>query len=161
MLANLVRRKILARVGDERIDRAIEFVAGTIPVQPIVPAFVADQSLGKLPGEVSRRTSKILFLSFDQLAACIHRCKFIPANAPEENLVFAHGCVEIPRTVLSHQRNWKRPILGSDYQGFCSVRLCDEPMHLLVFHDEACASIRIFDRVSGGDYILPGWSEDT
>src|SRR6266850_3861430 len=33
-------------------------------------------------------------------------------------------------------------------------------MHLLVFDDEAGASIRIFHWVAGGDDILPGWSED-
>ncbi len=83
MLANLVLRKILARVSDEGVDRAIEFIGSTVPVQTIVLALIADQSLGKLLGEVSRRMSKILFLRFDQLAACIHGSKFIFADAPE------------------------------------------------------------------------------
>src|SRR5260370_12282841 len=34
-------------------------------------------------------------------------------------------------------------------------------MHLLIFDDEAGPSIRIFDRVTGGDYLLPGWSKNT
>src|ERR1700687_4175605 len=33
-------------------------------------------------------------------------------------------------------------------------------MYLLVFDDEAGASIRIFPPVAGGNYILPAWSED-
>src|SRR6266852_1095228 len=42
MLANLVGWEILARVSDERVDRAIEFIASTVPVQTIVPTFIAD-----------------------------------------------------------------------------------------------------------------------
>src|SRR5467141_1002535 len=50
MLANLVRWEILACVSDEGVDWAIELIAGTVPVQTIVPAFVANQFLRELIG---------------------------------------------------------------------------------------------------------------
>src|SRR5438445_8647226 len=109
MLANLVRWEILARVGNERVDRAIELIASTVPVQTIVPTFIADQFLGELAGQVTWRARKILFLRFDQFAARVHGGKFISADAPEYDLVFARGRVEIPRTVVLHQGNRKGP----------------------------------------------------
>src|SRR6266481_423629 len=160
MLANLVRWEILARVSDERVDRAIELIASTVPVQTIVSAFIADQFLGELLRQVTRRACKILLLRIDQIAARIHGGKFISAYAPEYDLVFTRGRVEIPRTVILHQGNRKRPVFGSDYQGHSSVGLCHEPMHLLVFDDEASASIQVFHWVAGREDILSGWSED-
>src|SRR5712692_4659748 len=118
MLANLVRWKILARVSDERVDRASELIASTVPIQAVVPAFIADQFLGVRLGKTFRGPGVVLFLGIHQIAT------------------------------------------GPDHQGYCSVRLCHEPMHLLVFDDEAGASIRIFHWVAGGDNILPGRSED-
>ena len=47
-----------------------------------------------------RRTRKILFLCFDELAARIHGGKFILAHAPEYDLVLACGRIEIPRAVI-------------------------------------------------------------
>src|SRR6266478_7508603 len=127
MLANLVHWEVLARISDERIDWAIELIAGTLPVQTIMLALVANQLLRKLFGDAGRRTRKILFLCFDQVAARIHRGKFILAYAPEYDLVFACGGVEIPRAVIVHQGNRKRPIFGSDNQGYRSARLANEP----------------------------------
>ena len=72
VLANLVGWKILARVCDERVDRASELIASAVPIQAVVPAFIADQSLSELLGEVAWRVRKILFLRFDQFAARIH-----------------------------------------------------------------------------------------
>src|SRR6267143_3626641 len=144
VLANLVGWKILARVCDERVDRASELIASAVPIQAVVPAFIADQSLSELLGEVAWRVRKILFLRFDQFAARIHGGKFVSADAPEYHLVFARGRVEIPRTVILHQRNRERPVFCPDYQGYCPVRLCEKPMHLPVFDDEADPSIQIF-----------------
>ena len=79
MLANLVSWEILACISDERVDRALELIAGTVPIQTIVPAFIADQSLGELLRLVSRRVRKILLLRIDQFAACIHGGEFISA----------------------------------------------------------------------------------
>src|SRR5260370_25758728 len=84
MLANLVRWEILACVSDERVDRAIELIVSTVPVQTIVSAFIADQFLGELLGEVTRRARKILLLRFYQVAARLHGGYFISANAPED-----------------------------------------------------------------------------
>src|SRR5260370_3140341 len=42
VIANLVGWEILACVSDERIDRAIELIVSTMPVQTVVPAFIAD-----------------------------------------------------------------------------------------------------------------------
>src|SRR6266568_1739026 len=103
---------------------------------------------------------KILLLRVDQLAAVVHGGNFILADAPEEDLVFSCWRVEIPPTVVIHQWNRTGPVFGSDYQGYCPVRLCDEPMHLLVFDDEADARIQIFLWVAGREDILSGWSED-
>ena len=50
MLANLVRWEILARVSDERVDRTVELIVSTVPVQTIVLAFFADQFLSELAG---------------------------------------------------------------------------------------------------------------
>src|SRR6266704_2170881 len=72
MLANLVRWEILPRVSDERVDRAIELIASTVPIQTIVPTFIADQFLGELLRQVTRRAGKILLLGIDQIAARIH-----------------------------------------------------------------------------------------
>src|SRR5712692_6597387 len=160
MLANLVRWKILARVSDERVDRAIELIAGTVPIETIVLAFIADQFLGELIGKVTLRACKILFFRRDQIAARIHGSNFISTDAPEYDLVFARGRVEIPRAVFLHQRNRKWPVFCPDNQGYHSVRLCHEPMHLLVFDDEAGARIRIFHWVAGRDDILSSRSED-
>src|SRR4029077_4719372 len=81
MLANLVRWKILARVGDERIDGAIELISSTVPVETIVLAFIADQFLRELLGEIRRRTRRIFLLGVDQLTACIYGGQFIFADA--------------------------------------------------------------------------------
>src|SRR5256885_13995836 len=82
------------------------------------------------------------------------------SDAPEYDFVFTYSRVEIPRTVLLHQGNRKRPVFGAHDQAHGSVRFCDKAMHLLVFHDEAGPSIRIFDRVAGRKYILCGSSKD-
>src|SRR5712691_8080783 len=160
MLANLLRWKILARVSDERVDRAIELIAGTVPIETIVLAVIADQFLGELIGKVTLRACKILFLRRDQIAARIHGSNFISTDAPEYDLVFAGGRVEIPRTVVLHQGNRKGPVFGPDYQGYSSVRLCHEPMHLLVFDNEADPSIQIFLWVAGREDILSSGSKD-
>src|SRR6266568_923478 len=160
MLANLVGWEILARVSDQRVDRAVELIASTVPIQTIVSTFIADQFLGELLRQVTRPARKILLLRVDQLAAGVHGGNFILADAPEEDLVFSCWRVEIPRTVVIHQWNRTGPVFGSDYQGYCPVRLCDEPMHLLVFDDEADARIQIFLWVAGREDILSGWSED-
>src|SRR6266851_4470496 len=160
MLANLVGWEILACVSDERVDRAIELIVSTVPIQTIMPTFIADQFLGELLGLVDWRTRKILFLRFGQFAARIHGGKFISANAPEYDLIFARHRIEIPRTVFLHQGNRKGPVFGSDYQGYCSVCLCDEPMHLLEFDDEANSAVQVFLWVAGREDILSGWSQD-
>src|SRR5229473_7156575 len=160
MLANLVRWEILPRVSDERVDRAVELIASTMPIQTIVSTFVANQFLSELAVEFTWRARKILFLRVDQIAAGVHGGKFISADAPENDLVFARDRVEIPRIVVFHQGNRKRPVFGSDYQGHRSVRLCHEQMHLLVFDDESRASIRVFCWVAGREDLLSGCSED-
>src|SRR5260370_10721035 len=151
---------MLARVSDERVDRAIELIASTVPIQTIVSAFIADQFLGELLGDVTWRARKILFLRRDQIAARIHGSNFISTDAPEYDLVFACGRVEITRTVVLPQGNRKAPVFGPDYQGYSSVRLCHEPMHLLVFDNEADASIQIFLWVAGREDIPSGGSKD-
>ena len=83
MLANLVRWKILARVSDERVYRAIELIISTVPVQTIVLAFIADKFLGELLGDAIRRARKVLLLRFDQIVARIHGRNFIFAYAAE------------------------------------------------------------------------------
>src|SRR6267142_3702783 len=83
VLTNLVGGEILPRVCDERVDRASELITSTMPIQTVVSAFVADQFLGELLGEVAWRARKILFLRVDQFAAPIHGGKFISADAPE------------------------------------------------------------------------------
>src|SRR5216684_7269789 len=160
MLANLVRWEILACVSDKRVDRASELIVSTVPIQTIVSAFIADQFLSELAGEFTWRARKILFLRVDQIAAGVHGGKFISADAPEYDLVFARRRVEIPRIVVFHQGNRKGPVFGSDNQGYSSVGLCHEPMHLLVFDDESRASIRVFCWVAGREDLLSGCSED-
>src|SRR5713101_1967176 len=160
MLANLVRWEILACVSDERVDRAVELIVSTVPVQTIVSTFIADQFLSKLAGEFTWRARKILFLRIDQISARVHGGQFISADAPKYDLVSARGRVEIPRTVALHQRNRKGPVFGSDNQGYSSVHLCHEPMHLLVFDNEADPSIQIFLWVAGREDILSSGSKD-
>src|SRR6267143_5353972 len=160
MLANLVGWEILACVSDERVDRAIELIVSTVPVQAIVPAFIADQFLGELLRKGARRACKILFLRTDQFAARIHGGKFISTYAAEYDLVFPGVGVEIPRTVVVHQGNRKRPVFGPNNQRDSSARFSHEPMHLLVFDDESRASIRIFCWVAGREDLLSGRPED-
>jgi hypothetical protein len=50
LIADLVLWTFSVRISDERVDRAIKLVVSTLPVQAIVPAFVADQFLRKLLG---------------------------------------------------------------------------------------------------------------
>ena len=114
MFANLVRREILARVSDEGVYRTIELIVGAVPVQTIVPALIADKFLGKLVGEVGWRVGEVFLLRFDQLAACINGGEFIPADAPEHDLVFARGSVEKPCAVIIDEWNRKRPVLRAD-----------------------------------------------
>src|SRR6266852_2999820 len=160
MLANLVGWDILACVRDERVDGAIELIVSTVPVQTIVPAFIADQFLGELLRKGARRARKILFLRTDQFAARIHGGKFISTYAAEYDLVFPCVGVEIPRTVVVHQGNRKRPVFGPNNQRDSSARFSHEPMHLLVFDNESRASIRIFRWVAGREDLLTGSSED-
>ena len=160
VLTNLIGREILARVSDERIDRAVGLVAGTLPVQTIMLAFVANQLLRKLFGEISRRTLKILFLRLYQFAARIHGCKFVLTYAPEYDLFFACGGVEIPRAVIVHQGNRKWPVFGSDHQRYRSVRLGHEAMHLLIFDDETYAGIGIFRSIARREDVFSGWPEN-
>src|SRR5882724_5790292 len=160
LVANFVLGAFPVRISDERVDRAIGFIVGTVPVQTIMPALIADELLRKLLWDVTRRTRKILFLCFDELAARIHGGKFILAHAPEYDLVLACLRIEIPRAVVVRQGNWKRPVFGSHNQGYLSVRLGHEPMHLLIFNDEGLTSIRIFRWVAGREDILPRWSEN-
>src|ERR1700688_1056301 len=60
-LANLVGWEILPRVSDEWVDRAIGLIVGALPVQTIVPAFIANQFLC----ELIRRAGEILFFRID------------------------------------------------------------------------------------------------
>jgi len=113
MLASLgPSSEILASVCDERIDGAIELIACAMPVQTIVPAFIADQFLGELLGLVNWRARKILFLRLDQFAARIHGRKFILPMRRNTILVFPRVRVEIPRAVVVHQGNRKRPVFA-------------------------------------------------
>src|SRR5260370_380068 len=159
MLDNLVGWEILACVRNERVDRAIELIVGTMPVQTIVSAFIADQFLCELLRKGARRACKILFLRTDQFAARIHGGKFISTYAAEYDLVFPGVGVEIPRTVVVHQGNRKRPVFGPNNQRDSSARFSHEPMHLLVFDNESRASIRIFRWVAGREDLLTGSSE--
>src|SRR5260370_38743646 len=118
------------------VYRATELVVSTVPVQTSVLAFIADQFLGELHGKVTWRAREILFLRFHQLAACIHGGGVISTDAPEYNLGFASGRVEIPRTAVAYQGNRKPPVLGADHYGDRSIRLCHEPMDLLVVDDQ-------------------------
>src|SRR5258708_37180183 len=99
-IASLILRVFLVRIRDERVDGAIELVVSTVPIQAIVPSFIADQFLRKLLGKLTRREGEILPLRFDQLAARFHGGKFISPYPPEEDLVFSCCCVEKPRTVI-------------------------------------------------------------
>src|SRR5258708_22691044 len=158
--AGLVLWVFCGRLRDERVDRAIELVVSTVPVQAIVSAFIADQFLRKLLGDVALRMCKIVLLRLDQFAARIQGGKFIGANAAEKDLVFAGVRVEIPGAVVVNQGNRKRPVFGADHQGYRAVRLGDEAMHLLVFDNEADARIGIFRRVAGREDLLAGWAEE-
>src|ERR1700722_6013012 len=159
MLTNLFRRKILARVRNERIDRAISLIVGTLPVQTVVLAFIANQFLCELIRQISWRAGKVLLFRVDQFMARIHGGNFIFAYAAEENLIFAFGRVEIPCTVIVRQGNWKRPILSPNNQRHLAVWLGHESMHLLVFGDESDTSIRILQCIAGRKHILSGRSE--
>src|SRR6266436_4056016 len=99
-IASLTLCVFLVGIRDERVDGAIKLVISTVPVQAIVPAFIADQFLRKLLGKLTRRAGEILPLRFDQLAARFHGGNFISPYAPEQDLVFSCGCVEKPRTVI-------------------------------------------------------------
>jgi len=63
---------VRSSVGDQRVNRAIEFVVSTVPVQTVVSPFIADQFLRKLFGERTRRACKIFLLRVDQGAARFH-----------------------------------------------------------------------------------------
>src|SRR5260370_9180912 len=88
MLANLVGWKILARVSDERIDRAIELIASSVPVQTIVAAFIADQFLCELLCLVNWRARALLLFGFSHFAARLPGGNFISPDAAEYDLVF-------------------------------------------------------------------------
>src|SRR5258708_31566339 len=62
LITNMVLWAFSVRLRDERVDRAIELVVSAVPIQTVVPAFIADQGLRKLLGEVARRVRKILLL---------------------------------------------------------------------------------------------------
>src|ERR1700674_1587443 len=62
--------------------------------------------------------------------------------------------------MIVHQRNRKRPVFGAYNQAYSSVRLGHDPMHLLVFDDEAAASIQVLYWVAGRQDILAGRSEN-
>src|SRR6266404_53237 len=160
LFANFVLGAFAGCICDERVDRAVGFIVGTVPVQAIMPALIADEPLRKLLWDVMRRTREILFLCFNELAARIHGGKFILAHAPEYDLVLACGRIEIPRAVVVRQGNWKRPVFGSHNQGYFSIRLGRVPMHLLIFNDEGLTSIRIFRWVAGRENVLSRWSEN-
>src|ERR1700722_13536437 len=91
MLTSLFCWKILARVRDPRIDRAISLIVGTLPVQTVMLAFIANQFLCELIRQISRGTGKVLLFRFNQFVARIHGGNLIFAYAAEENLVFAFG----------------------------------------------------------------------
>src|SRR5438445_10070242 len=160
LVAHFVLGAFPVRISDERVDRAVRFIVGTVPVQTIMPAPIADEPLRKLLWDVMRRTREILLLCLDELAARVHGGKFILADAPEYDLVLACGRIEIPRAVVVRQGNRKRPVFGSHNQGYLSIRLGHEPMHLLIFNDEGLPSIGIFRWVAGREDILSHWSEN-
>src|ERR1700737_1671799 len=160
MLANLICWEILPRVSDERVDRAVKLVVGPLPVQTVVPAFVADQLLRILFRDASWRTGEVLLLRFDQSVQRICGRDLVFAYAAEENLVFPIKRGEIPGTVIVRQGNWKRPILSAYNQRHLSVRLSHESMHLLIFGDESYASIRILYCIAGREHILCGRAKD-
>ena len=154
VLANLIGWEILPRVSDERIDWAIGLIAGTLPVQTIMLAFVANQLLRKLFCDVSWRTFKILFLCLDQVAARTHGGEFVPTYAPEYDLFLACRGIEIPGAVIFQQGNRKRPVFGSDHQSYRSIRLGHKAMHFLIFDHEAYASIGVFHAIANREAAL-------
>ena len=42
LVANFVLGAFSECICDERVDRAVGFIVGTVPVQTIMPAFIAD-----------------------------------------------------------------------------------------------------------------------
>jgi hypothetical protein len=71
-------------LDDERLNRAINLIVSTLPVQTIVSAFTADQLLGKLFGDFTRRVSNILLLCFDQVVAGIDAIRGLLAGVFRE-----------------------------------------------------------------------------
>src|SRR5260370_11720547 len=110
MLANVVGWKILASVSDERIDRAIELIASSVPVQTIVAAFIADQFLCELLWLVNWRAREILLLGFNQFAARIHCGNFIPPDAEENVLVFHCVVVELHQASIDQHGSRNRTL---------------------------------------------------
>jgi aryl-alcohol dehydrogenase-like predicted oxidoreductase len=99
LFVNFVLRAFAKCICDERVDRAARFIVGTVPVQTIMPALIADEPLRKLLYDVMRRTREILLLCFDELAARIDGGKFILADAPE----YPAGLV------VATKGGWNRP----------------------------------------------------
>src|SRR3979490_1775494 len=88
-IANLVLSPSSGCIRDQRIDRTIELVVSTVPIQPVMPSFLADHFPRQLFWAPSRRPRKIFLLRFDQMPARTLCRKFICADAPEHDFVFA------------------------------------------------------------------------
>src|SRR5260370_32744286 len=84
MLANLVRWEILPRVSDEGVDRAVELIASTMPIQTIVSTFVANQFLSELAVQFPWRARQILFFRGQQILAGPPRRKLTFCRTPEK-----------------------------------------------------------------------------
>src|SRR6266404_2002679 len=130
-------------IREHSVERAIELIVSTMPVQTIVAAFCADQFLRKLVWEAGRRVPEIFLFCFDQVLARILGGEFILADAPEHDFVSTGVGVEIPLTLIIHEGNRKGPIFGTHDQGYRTVRLCHEPMHRLVSDNEAGTGVRV------------------
>src|SRR3984893_4817591 len=83
MRANLVRWAILARVSDQGVDRAIELIAGFLPIQTVVFSLIADQFLCVLLGVAVGGPEVVLLLGIHQITAGSNRSLFILAYAAE------------------------------------------------------------------------------
>src|SRR5258708_5686290 len=117
-IASSILRVFLVRIRDKRVDGAIELVVSTIPIQTIVPAFIADQFLRKLLGKLTRRAGEILPLRFDQLAARFRR---IGRNGL--------AAMETCRQLGERQRQYFTHPAGKLYQQFASKLVSEYRPH--------------------------------
>src|SRR6267142_7265497 len=102
-------------------DRTLRFAIRDLPVETVVSAVIAKELRRELFHSAIMWLSVVFILGAHQLTTNLNSLKFVPSDAPEQDLGLAGHRVEVPSVRFVPQENRQGPIFGADVQSCGSI----------------------------------------